>query len=166
MFNHNSMVDSDKLSHKFKGKSKIVFINGKMVWEIVNINEVSYMLNIMLGLLAISVLTILLSFFLKDPYKTLREEIDQLSLQQAQDIYQLKKKITILEEELLMDDFHQPVSYKDSSVSQTVVHDIIKSQVFALAQQGKTIDQIAQQSSLSPESVLRILNENRGSQYE
>ncbi|MFD2446065.1 helix-turn-helix domain-containing protein [Bacillus sp. CGMCC 1.16607] len=124
------------------------------------------MLNIMIGLLVLSILIILLSLFIKDPYKSLKEEIDQLTLQQAQDLYQIKKKISILEEELLMDGFHASSGYTEQPASQTVVHDIIKSQVYALAQQGKTIDQIAQQSSLSPESVLRILNENRGSQYE
>lgn len=125
------------------------------------------MVTIMFGLLALSVFLILLSFFMKDPYDALKEEIDQMTLQQAQEMYQIKKKITVLEEELLMDDFiQQPKVLKDSTVSQTVVHDIIKNQVFALAQQGRTIDQIAVQSSLSPESVLRILNENRGAQYE
>lgn len=125
------------------------------------------MLTIMLGLLALALLLILLSFLLKDPYETLKEEIDQMTLQQAQEMYQIKKKITILEEELLMDDFNQQTrSFKDTSASQPVVHEIIKNQVFALAQQGRTIDQIAGQSSLSPESVLRILNENRGNQHE
>ncbi|WP_442594935.1 helix-turn-helix domain-containing protein [Neobacillus sp. D3-1R] len=126
------------------------------------------MSTIMLGLLALAVILILLSFFLKDPYDALKEEMDQMTLQQAQEMYQIKKKISVLEEELLMDDFnHQPRGYKEPTVSQPmVVHDIIKNQVFALAQQGKTIDQIARQSSLSPESVLRILNDSRGTQYE
>jgi hypothetical protein len=124
------------------------------------------MLILMLALLATSIVIIILSFFLKDPYESLKEEIDQLTLQQAQELYQMKKKLSILEEELLMDDFNSSYRDQGDSPQQLVVHDILKNQVLALAQQGKTINQIAQQSALSAEIVLRILNETRGSNNE
>lgn len=41
---------------------------------------------------------------MSDPYKKIREEIDELSMQQIKELYQIKKKIKILEEELLISD--------------------------------------------------------------
>ncbi|MDP4155681.1 MAG: helix-turn-helix domain-containing protein, partial [Bacillota bacterium] len=39
------------------------------------------------------------------------------------------------------------------------IHEIIKNQVISLAQQGKSIEQIANQSSLSTTDVYNILND-------
>ncbi|XJZ26229.1 hypothetical protein ACF5W4_12600 [Bacillota bacterium Lsc_1132] len=112
---------------------------------------------IMLVLFGLSLLLLIISFFQKDPYKEVKEEIDQLTLQQVQELYQLKKKISILEEELLVpnDDFLKPASSRHKSKRE--IHDIIKNQVWALAQQGKPIEQIASLSSLSPADVYEIL---------
>jgi len=121
---------------------------------------------IMLSLLGFSLLLLLISFFQQDPYKELKEELDQFTLQQVQEIYQLKKKLKVLEEELLLpgDDF--PKSVIPVSRQQTKIHDIIKNQVRALAQQGKPIEQIATQSSLSTEDVYQILKESKMKGYE
>lgn len=118
---------------------------------------------ITISLVAIAALIFLLSFFLKDPYKDLREEIDQLTIQQIQDLYQIKKKLKVLEEELLVSD-----SALDKQTSfnrgKSQIHDIIKNQVWSLAQQGMDISQIAKQSSLSTQEVQEIINEfvNKG----
>jgi hypothetical protein len=113
---------------------------------------------IIISLLSMAVLLFLLSFFLKDPYKELREEIDQLTIQQIQDLYQIKKKLKVLEEELLLNDsVLEKTSANDSSNKQ--VHDIIRNQVWSLAQQGMDINQIARQSSLSPIDVQKIIND-------
>lgn len=111
----------------------------------------------MLSLLGFSILLLLGSFFQKDPYKELKEEIDQLTLQHVQELYQVKKKLKILEEELLInnDDF----SFSSNSSSKRDINKIIKNQVWALAQQGKPVEQIASQSSLSAEDVYFILQE-------
>ena len=45
----------------------------------------------MLVLIGVSLLLLILSFFLRDPIKDLREEIDQLSIQQVQEMYKIKK---------------------------------------------------------------------------
>ncbi|GAM13666.1 hypothetical protein SAMD00020551_1812 [Mesobacillus selenatarsenatis SF-1] len=96
--------------------------------------------------------------FLKDPYKELREEIDQLTIQQIQDLYQIKKKLKVLEEELLVND---TTLEKQSSFNtgKNQIHDIIKNQVWSLAQQGMDINQIAKQSSLTNQEVQEIINE-------
>ncbi len=108
-------------------------------------------------LLGISLFIFLISFFQKDPYKELKEEIDHLTLQHAQEFYQVKKKLKILEEELLINE--DPFSEPSGMNQDREIHDIIKNQVWALAQQGKPIEQIALQSSLKTEEVFSILKE-------
>jgi uncharacterized protein YfkK (UPF0435 family) len=113
---------------------------------------------LMIGLLAFAVLVFVLSFFLKDPYKELREEIDQLTIQQVQEMYQIKKKLKVLEEELLVDGdrlYGRNPQYNDKKE----IHEIIKNQVWSLAQQGRETSQIAKQSSLSIEEVEQIIHE-------
>jgi Mor family transcriptional regulator len=114
--------------------------------------------SIIISLVALAALLFGLSFFLKDPYKELREEIDQLTIQQIQDLYQIKKKLKVLEEELLVND---SILEKQSSFTsgKKQIHDIIKNQVWSLAQQGMDINQIAKQSSLSNQEVQDIINE-------
>jgi preprotein translocase subunit Sec63 len=106
-------------------------------------------------LLGLSLILFLVSFFQRDRYKELLEDVDQLTLQHVQEIYQVKQRLRILEEEILINEDHfldEPGTIKD-------IHEIIKNQVLALAQQGKSIEQIASQSSLSTEDVYRILKE-------
>jgi Mor family transcriptional regulator len=109
-------------------------------------------------LIVLAVLLFVISFFLKDPYKELREEIDQLTIQQIQDLYQIKKKLKVLEEELLVSD---TTLEKQSSfhTGKKQIHEIIKNQVWSLAQQGMDINQIAKQSSLTNQEVQEIINE-------
>ncbi|MBT2685697.1 hypothetical protein [Bacillus sp. ISL-37] len=113
---------------------------------------------IIISLFVLAALLFAISFFLKDPYKELREEIDQLTIQQIQDLYQIKKKLKVLEEELLVND---TTLEKQSSFNtgKNQIHDIIKNQVWSLAQQGMDINQIAKQSSLTNQEVQEIINE-------
>lgn len=121
---------------------------------------------IMFILLGVSILLIVLSFFQKDPLQELKDEIDQFTIQQVQDLYQIKKKMKVLEEELLVNEVELPKPVYNSEKKE--IHDIIKNQVIALSQQGKAIDQIASQSSLSMEDVYSILREakERGTHHE
>ncbi|MBT2710476.1 hypothetical protein [Bacillus sp. ISL-47] len=127
---------------------------------------------IMLALLGLSIALFLISIFLKDPYKELREDIDQISIQQIQEMYQIKQKLKVLEEELLVadDSLQPPFSVKSTPppIEKKEVHEIIKNQVVMLAQQGLSVDQIARQSSLSPQEVKAIQTEMkfRGQSYE
>jgi Mor family transcriptional regulator len=113
---------------------------------------------IIISLIALAAILFIVSFFLKDPYKELREELDQLTIQQIQDLYQIKKKLKVLEEELLVND---SMLDKQSSFNtgKKQIHDIIKNQVWSLAQQGMDLNQIAKQSSLSTHEVQEIINE-------
>jgi hypothetical protein len=125
------------------------------------VKEMEYVL---LSLLVVSILLFVLSFFVKDPVKELKSEIDQLSLNQIQELYQMKRKIKILEEELLVPDS----DFSSTASQKREVHAILKNQVWSLSQQGLSIEQIAKQSSLPIEDVEIILNEfsMRGETYE
>ncbi|WP_204524706.1 hypothetical protein [Litchfieldia alkalitelluris] len=57
-----------------------------------------------IALLSLSIILLILSFFKKDSIKELEDQIDQLSMTLIQETYQLKKKISVLEEELLVND--------------------------------------------------------------
>src|ERR1700719_5054428 len=122
----------------------------------------------MLALVGLSLVLLLISIFQKDRYKELREEVDQFTLQQVQELYKLKKKIKILEEELLLGDDYFSTTADPVNKSRREIHEIIKNQVWALAQQGKPIEQIASQSSLAAKEVYAILKEyaDRGKNNE
>lgn len=120
----------------------------------------------MIGLLAFSIMLLILSAFMKDPYKSIREEMDQLSMQQIQEMYTIKKKLKVLEEELLVGDesFQPSLAVRQPSFTneKKEVHEIIKNQVWSLFQQGLTVEQIARQSSLTAGEVESILAEMMG----
>lgn len=121
----------------------------------------------MLGLLIFSILLFVVSLFLKDPYKEIKNELDQISMQQIQELYQIKRKIKILEEELLIDDVDYQLAIKQPPTIKKEIHAIIKNQVWSLSQQGVSVDQIAKQASLSKEDVQQIIHEfSKGDSYE
>jgi hypothetical protein len=129
------------------------------------------MLIVTLILLGVSLLLLLLSFFLRDPIKDLREEIDQFSIQQVQELYKIKKKLKVLEEELMLGEEDFSFKPPSSSIKENKsfqaentqpIHAIIKNQVWTLAASGVPIDQIANQSSLSISQVQHIINEREG----
>ncbi|MDE3839602.1 hypothetical protein C0966_09560 [Bacillus methanolicus] len=123
------------------------------------------------GLLTFSVLLLFISFFISDPYEKVREEIDELSMHQMKELYQIKKKLKILEEELLIsdEDIKKTFTRPKFPKKKKEIHAIIRNQVLLLAQQGLSVEQIAKQSSLTIDDVNRILHDffkNRGENDE
>jgi hypothetical protein len=113
---------------------------------------------IVLILLGTSIILIIVSFFQKNPNKKMQVELDELSMQFLQENYQLKKRILVLEEELL----GGPTSPKERFQlpnEKKPVHVVVKNQVIALNQQGVRPEQIAKQSALSVQEVHEILVE-------
>ncbi|OZI13076.1 hypothetical protein CEW92_03275 [Bacillaceae bacterium SAS-127] len=106
---------------------------------------------LIIGLAAAAAVFFFLSLFQKDRYKQLSKEMEELSMQQLQENYQLKQKIKILEEELFLD------NSLEVNTEQTNISAIIKNQVIALYYQGVSIDAIAKQSSLSTKQVQQLL---------
>ncbi|BCB04823.1 helix-turn-helix domain-containing protein [Bacillus sp. KH172YL63] len=108
-----------------------------------------------IGLVSFSILLLLISFFQKDRYREIEKEIEELSMNVLQENYQLKKRLRVLEEELMMDG-DAPVK-KRTSV-RNPIHEVVKNQVLALHQQGISIDQIAKQSALSKSEVQQLIS--------
>lgn len=63
------------------------------------------MMYAIITIIVIAVVLLVLSFFMNDKFDELESELEQFSISTMQDNYQMKKKIKILEEELLTDDF-------------------------------------------------------------
>ena len=110
---------------------------------------------IIIILLSTSILLFIISFFQKDRTKQLEKELEELSFSVLQENYQLKKRMKVLEEELLMEDTLLDAKPLRSSGEP---NEILKNHVLALYNQGLNIQQIANQSSLSPDIVGKIIS--------
>ncbi|PAL16591.1 hypothetical protein [Peribacillus simplex] len=115
-------------------------------------------------LFSLAIVLLIISFFGKDKVAKLEEDLEQMKLTYMQDIYQLKKKVKILEEEFVIQDAPVP-SVKDqltvTSNDIEPIHEILKSQVLSLYSQGLTLDQIARQSSLTKEQTISVIEHQR-----
>ncbi|MGR3765029.1 helix-turn-helix domain-containing protein [Rossellomorea sp. NS-SX7] len=110
---------------------------------------------LLLGLLGFSILLFILSFFQKDRYAAIEKEVEDLSMTILQENYQMKKRLRVLEEELMMDG---EASIKRTPMVKKRVHEVVRNQVIALYQQGIPLEQIAKQSALSKSDVQTIIS--------
>ncbi|MEN1970524.1 hypothetical protein WMZ97_20940 [Lentibacillus sp. N15] len=111
------------------------------------------MIYILITLIVVAVVLFILSFFMSDKFDDLESQLEQLSISSMQDTYQLKKKIKILEEELLADD----MSDQAQPVQQTETKPLLIQKVFALHEQGYSMDAIAERTALSSNDIQAIL---------
>lgn len=114
-----------------------------------------------IGLLAFAILLILLSFSKKDKVRILENQVEQLSINLLQETYQLKKRMKILEEELLLQDeemnklISSKYQNKDESPIQAFKNE--REKIFALYKRGYSYEEIAKESTLTVEEVRMIL---------
>jgi hypothetical protein len=73
-----------------------------IVYEM-EVNRMIFVSGATIAIIAIALF--ILSFFLNDRFEKIESELEQLSISTMQDTYQLKKKVKVLEEELLTEDF-------------------------------------------------------------
>ena len=106
-------------------------------------------------LISFSMATLLFisSFFKKDRTAELEKQFEQLSITYMQDMYQLKKKIQILEEELLISHEQSTLMRSTSSSSRQQ----LLNEITALHEQGYDFQQIALQSDLTADEVESLL---------
>ena len=128
---------------------------------------------VMLSLFLLAIFLLVFSLFKKDKAAKLEEELEQITLTHMQDIYQLKKKVSILEEEFMIQDqprhFSSPSKQTITQIKKPVaINEIIKNQVLALYRQGCSLDQIEKQSTLSKDQIMEVINEQRlrGDEHE
>ncbi|MFI8685407.1 hypothetical protein [Rossellomorea sp. NPDC077527] len=105
-----------------------------------------------IGLVSFSILLLVISFFQRDRYRDMEKDIEELSMNVLEEHYKLKKRISVLEEELMMDG--------DISFRKNPINEIIKNQVISLHKQGVNVDQITKQSTLSKQEVLSVIKDS------
>ena len=123
---------------------------------------------LLLSLLSLAIILFIAAFFKKDRVANLEEDLEQLTLTHMQDIYLLKKKIKILEEEFLSEDLPlSPFPAQKTKKQQAPINEILKNQVLSLYQQGLSLKQISAQSTLSTDIITELIEESlRGSTNE
>ena len=130
-------------------------------------------------LMIIGILCIVVSFFLKDSSKKLEQDFEDLSISIYQETNSLKKRLKLIEEELLLEPNFtvKPKASNKNSVQiykQTAeatqpkqanthkkteqINEILISQVIQLNKQGYAVEEISKMSTLSKEQILAILN--------
>ncbi|WP_163970009.1 hypothetical protein [Oceanobacillus halotolerans] len=70
------------------------------------------MLFVILSIIIIAIALFVLSFFMSDKFESLESQLEQFSISTMQETYQMKKKIKILEEELLTEDISNDILQK------------------------------------------------------
>ncbi|MDC3413386.1 hypothetical protein NC797_10675 [Aquibacillus sp. 3ASR75-11] len=105
----------------------------------------------------VSVILFVLSFFMSDRFKDIEKQLEQFSISTMQDSYQLKKKIKILEEELLSDDIGNDLPYQQEA--STTQQPPMLRKVTKLYQSGVPIREIAKETGLSEYDIHSIVKQ-------
>jgi len=93
-----------------------------------------------------------------DKLKDLEDQLEQFSIATMQDTYQIKKKINILEEELLTENSLRPQTQKHEIPKSIQNKPLLIQKVYHLHQQGYSADDISKQTDLTNHDVQTILN--------
>ncbi|MDL4841542.1 hypothetical protein [Aquibacillus rhizosphaerae] len=112
------------------------------------------MISALISIATIGLLLIILSFFMNDKFKQMEEQVEQISITTLQESYQMKKKIKILEEELLSEDLSEPEFRRPENNQSPLMRKINH-----LYKQGATIKEIAIETKLSEYDVHSIVNQ-------
>ncbi|MGM7721120.1 hypothetical protein [uncultured Metabacillus sp.] len=107
-------------------------------------------------LFIISIALIGISFFQRDNVKELEQELDHLQMSSMQEIYKLKKKMRVLEEELLQND--TPLKEDPKSASED--NQLNTSRILAKYRQGMSIEAIALSEGTSVKEIRTIVEKN------
>ncbi|GIO27541.1 hypothetical protein [Ornithinibacillus bavariensis] len=67
-----------------------------------------------LTIVVIAIALFILSFFVNDRFEKIESDLEQLSISTMQETYQLKKKVNVLEEELLQEDYKFSDTFHDT----------------------------------------------------
>lgn len=105
-------------------------------------------------IMLIGITFIVLSFFIKNPTKRIEKELEILSLDYYQDANQLKRRLKIIEEELMID---PNIPTKPIKQQTKPIHEILVSQVLTLHQQGFNEKEISKRSALTIDQVKSVI---------
>ncbi|WP_430785256.1 hypothetical protein VBD025_10675 [Virgibacillus flavescens] len=102
-------------------------------------------------ILVVAVVLFIISFLMNDRFKDLEDQLEQYSMSTMQDTYQMKKKIKILEEELLTNDLSDDLLPNQQNSSET------DRKIIQLHEKGYSIQEITELTKLSTYDVQSIL---------
>ncbi len=129
-------------------------------------------------IMIVGICLLILSFFVKDRTKKIERDVEDLSINIYQETNAIKRRLKIVEEELLLDgpsvtmsslsptkQTKAPFAQQPSAPPQTTtkqatvkpVHSILVSQVLELGKQGMSVPEIQKRSALSMEQIVHIL---------
>ncbi|GGB29293.1 hypothetical protein F3157_00060 [Virgibacillus dakarensis] len=111
------------------------------------------MIYVLITLIAVAVVLFVLTFFMNDKFDDLESQFEQFSISTMQDTYQLKKKIKILEEELLAEDMANDIQPQQ----RMGIKPLLIQKVHALHEQGYSTETIAKQTELNSSDIKAIL---------
>ena len=128
-------------------------------------------------IMIVGIFVLILSFLIKDRTKKIEKDVEDLSINIYQETNAIKRRLKLVEEELLLD--VPPVAMSTLShvnktkapLNQTTapiqpinkqstvkpVHSILVSQVLELGKQGMSVPEIQKRSALSMEQIVHIL---------
>ena len=143
------------------------------------------LLDLSILLMSIGIILIILSFFFKNSSKKIEKDVEELSISIFQETNNLKRRLKIVEEELLLEPEFQVKSTSApsqkgqnpkvqqvmqavqqaaqvSKIAQTTtqvkpIHQIIVSQVLELNKQGLSVADISIRSNLTEEQVRQVI---------
>jgi len=107
-------------------------------------------------LMLIGILAIILSFFTKDSSKKMESELEELSFTLYQETSAIKRRLRLVEEELLIEG--TPIS---PPKKKPVIHEIIKMQVLELHKKGYSLQEISKRSSLKIEDIRSVIGDEK-----
>ncbi|ARD46796.1 hypothetical protein SporoP37_00125 [Sporosarcina sp. P37] len=112
-------------------------------------------MDIPLLLFIIGVLSVAASFFVGNKTRMTDDELENISISLHQETSNLKKRVRLLEEELMV---ASPPPEPASSEPKKTIHAIIVNQITSLHSQGYTIPEIAKRASLTEKEVTDVLH--------
>lgn len=140
-------------------------------------------LNLSIILMIIGIICIITSFFIKDSSKKIEKDLEELSISVFQETNSLKRRLKVVEEELLLEPNFQITpsktsqkpntfeSFKDIAATQSEkkmpssekqINEILVRQVIELNKQGYPINKISTLSTLTESQIKTILRNHGG----
>jgi|SRR5690625_704120 len=100
------------------------------------------------------------SYFLNDKLKEIEDQLEQFSIATMQDTYQIRKKVKVLEEELLTaGPVGRPTINNSATLSDELKNKpLLIQKIHHLHEQGYSLDDISRETNLSNHDVQTILN--------
>jgi predicted Holliday junction resolvase-like endonuclease len=107
-------------------------------------------------LFIVSIVLIGISYLQRDQVKELEQELDHLQLSAMQEIYKLKKKMRVVEEELLQND----TPFKEQATNSTDDSQVNTTRILAKYRQGMSLEALALSEGMTVEEVRSIVEKN------